>query len=90
MAGNRCFEVYSGIDVFGRGTFGGGGFSTNVALANILNKGPNNDENNNTENKAWTSVGLFAPGWTFEEAKDWYDYQIRESMYGCIRDYDFT
>ncbi|GAB5355230.1 hypothetical protein AAMO2058_000187900 [Amorphochlora amoebiformis] len=54
LAGDRRFDVYTGIDVFGRGTYGEGGFNTWVALEEIL-KGP-------------TSTCLFAPGWTMENA----------------------
>lgn len=41
-----------GIDVFGRNTYGGGGFDTYKALDVIKNYGLN--------------VGLFAPAWTYE------------------------
>ena len=67
----KKYFSYTGIDVFGRGSYGGGGFEVNVALSAIFK-----DESN-----AWTSVGLFAPGWTFEEAKDWSDYQSRENKF---------
>ncbi|KAL6078111.1 mannosyl-glycoprotein endo-beta-N-acetylglucosaminidase [Balamuthia mandrillaris] len=46
------FSVLTGIDVWGRGTFGGGGFDCWKALKVI--------------NEASTSVALFAPGWTLE------------------------
>lgn len=29
LAGERKFDVYTGIDIFGRNTFGGGGYDTN-------------------------------------------------------------
>lgn len=51
-AGGRKFDVYAGIDVFGRGTFGGGGFKCNVALKAIKD--------------CSLSTALFAPGWVFE------------------------
>ena len=31
-AGSRVRDVYMGIDVFGRNTFGGGGFNSNLGL----------------------------------------------------------
>ena len=50
-AGSRKADVFTGIDVWGRGSFGGGGFNCHKALRAI--------------NEA-TSVAIFAPGWTFE------------------------
>lgn len=41
-----------GVDVFGRGTFGGGGWNTNVGVAHAQEAG--------------LSVALFAPGWYYE------------------------
>ncbi|PIN20586.1 Mannosyl-glycoprotein endo-beta-N-acetylglucosaminidase [Handroanthus impetiginosus] len=52
VAGDRKFDVYMGIDVFGRGTFGGGQWTTNVAL-NVIKK----DD---------VSAAIFAPGWVYE------------------------
>ncbi|XP_010257045.1 PREDICTED: cytosolic endo-beta-N-acetylglucosaminidase 1-like [Nelumbo nucifera] len=52
IAGGRKFDVYMGIDVFGRGTYGGGQWNTNVAL-DVLKK---ND----------VSAAIFAPGWVYE------------------------
>jgi endo-beta-N-acetylglucosaminidase D len=52
LAGERRFDVFTGIDFFGRNTFGGGGFNAHKALREILT--------------AQTSIALFAPGWTFE------------------------
>ncbi|XP_041000722.1 cytosolic endo-beta-N-acetylglucosaminidase 1 isoform X2 [Juglans microcarpa x Juglans regia] len=52
IAGDRKFDVYMGIDVFGRGTYGGGQWNTNVAL-DVLKK---ND----------VSAAIFAPGWVYE------------------------
>ncbi|KAI5787164.1 glycosyl hydrolase family 85-domain-containing protein [Geopyxis carbonaria] len=49
---SRKQDVYTGIDIYGRGTFGGGGVNTPIALSAIAAAG--------------TSVALFAPGWTFE------------------------
>ncbi|KAJ6357500.1 hypothetical protein OIU78_005367 [Salix suchowensis] len=52
VAGDRKFDVYMGIDVFGRGTYGGGKWTTNVAL-DVLKK----DD---------VSAAIFAPGWVYE------------------------
>ncbi|KAL3521256.1 hypothetical protein ACH5RR_019405 [Cinchona calisaya] len=52
VAGNRQFDVYMGIDVFGRGTYGGGQWTTNVALDVIK--------------KDAVSAAIFAPGWVYE------------------------
>ncbi|KAL8051368.1 hypothetical protein ABFX02_06G143700 [Erythranthe guttata] len=52
VAGDRKFDVYMGIDVFGRSTFGGGQWTTNVAL-DVIKK-------NNI------SAAIFAPGWVYE------------------------
>lgn len=64
IAGDRSFDVYTGTDVFGRGTFAGGGFTTYVALEAIAAAG--------------TSAALFAPGWTFEKATDLKPFPQRE------------
>ncbi|XP_073122307.1 cytosolic endo-beta-N-acetylglucosaminidase 1 [Henckelia pumila] len=52
VAGDRRFDVYMGIDVFGRGTYGGGQWTTNVALDVIK--------------KDNVSAAIFAPGWVYE------------------------
>ncbi|XP_076954676.1 cytosolic endo-beta-N-acetylglucosaminidase 1-like [Bidens hawaiensis] len=52
VAGDRKFDVYMGIDVFGRGTYGDGQWTTNVAL-DVIKK---ND----------VSAAMFAPGWVYE------------------------
>lgn len=51
----RNFDVFAGIDVWGRGTYGGGGFECAKALRLIR--------------EAQLSAALFAPGWTFEGRK---------------------
>ena len=45
-------DIFVGIDVFGRNTFGGGGMTSNTAVKEIA--------------AAKQSVALFAPGWTME------------------------
>jgi endo-beta-N-acetylglucosaminidase D len=51
-AGDRKYDVYMGIDAFGRGTFGGGGYNCNIALEAARNSD--------------VSVALFACGWPYE------------------------
>ncbi|CAN6569020.1 unnamed protein product [Malus baccata var. baccata] len=52
VAGDRKYDVYMGIDVFGRGTFGGGQWNTSVALDVLKRDG--------------VSTAIFAPGWIYE------------------------
>ncbi|PKI31796.1 hypothetical protein CRG98_047799 [Punica granatum] len=52
VAGDRKYDVYMGIDVFGRGSYGGGQWNINVAL-DVLKK----EE---------VSAAIFAPGWVHE------------------------
>ncbi|TFK35723.1 glycosyl hydrolase family 85-domain-containing protein [Crucibulum laeve] len=47
-------DVYVGVDVWGRGTYGGGGFGTYRALEYVA------------PNTLKLSAALFAPGWTWE------------------------
>lgn len=35
VAGDRPFDVYMGVDVFGRNTFGGGGFQVSYAESEL-------------------------------------------------------
>ncbi|XP_059301860.1 cytosolic endo-beta-N-acetylglucosaminidase 1-like isoform X2 [Lycium ferocissimum] len=51
VAGDRKFDVYMGIDVFGRNTYGGGQWTTNLALDVIK--------------KDNVSAAIFAPGWVW-------------------------
>ncbi|XP_063226102.1 cytosolic endo-beta-N-acetylglucosaminidase isoform X1 [Bacillus rossius redtenbacheri] len=51
-AGCRKHDVYVGVDVFGRGCFGGGGFNTCKAMEVVRAHG--------------LSAALFAPGWVHE------------------------
>ncbi|KAD7480230.1 hypothetical protein E3N88_03366 [Mikania micrantha] len=66
VAGNRKFDVYMGIDVFGRGTYGGGQWTTNVALDVIK-------END-------VSAAMFAPGWVYER-KQATDFQTAQNQW---------
>ncbi|KZV93244.1 hypothetical protein EXIGLDRAFT_717473 [Exidia glandulosa HHB12029] len=49
-------DIYTGIDVWGRGTHGGGGFKSHWALDHIRAAG--------------TSTALFAPAWTWESQEE--------------------
>lgn len=51
-AKGRRLHVYMGIDTFGRGTWGGGGYNVDKALGKIR--------------RAGVSAALFAPAWTME------------------------
>ncbi|XP_072028003.1 cytosolic endo-beta-N-acetylglucosaminidase-like [Amphiura filiformis] len=52
-AGERKYDVFVGVDVFGRNCFGGGGWNTNKAMSVI--------RSNNL------SAAIFAPGWVMEK-----------------------
>jgi mannosyl-glycoprotein endo-beta-N-acetylglucosaminidase len=51
-AGARALDVLVGVDVHGRGCFGGGGHNAGLALA--------------AAKEAGLSAALFAPGWVYE------------------------
>ncbi|WOL14807.1 cytosolic endo-beta-N-acetylglucosaminidase 1-like [Canna indica] len=65
-AGDRRFDVYMGIDVFGRGTFGGGKWDANVAL-DVLKKYD-------------VSAAIFAPGWVYETEQET-DFQTAQNRW---------
>ncbi|KAI8030212.1 Cytosolic endo-beta-N-acetylglucosaminidase 1 [Camellia lanceoleosa] len=69
VAGNRKFDVYMGIDVFGRNTYGGGQWDTNVAL-DVLKK----DD---------VSAAIFAPGWVYE-TKQPPDFQTAQNRWWAL------
>ncbi|KAF7816514.1 cytosolic endo-beta-N-acetylglucosaminidase 1 [Senna tora] len=80
VAGDRKFDVYMGIDVFGRNTYGGGQWNTNVAL-DVIRK----DD---------VSAAIFAPGWVYEtkQAPDFQTAQNRwwglvEKSWGIVRNF---
>ncbi|KZV69070.1 glycoside hydrolase family 85 protein [Peniophora sp. CONT] len=62
-------DIYAGIDVYGRGSHGGGGFGSYRALEHIVPAG--------------LSTALFGQGWTWESTQDdegftwerWWDYE---------------
>ena len=62
---SRRFDIFVGLDVFGRGCPGGGGFDSNQALTMI--------------NYASLSCAIFAPGWTHEcaNAGDFRDRDVK-------------
>ncbi|CAK7325923.1 unnamed protein product [Dovyalis caffra] len=83
VAGDRKFDVYIGIDVFGRSTYGGGQWTTNVAL-DVLKK----DD---------VSAAIFAPGWVYEtkQPPDFQTAQNRwwslvEQSWGAVKFYPKT
>lgn len=55
LCANRKADVYVGVDVFGRGVFGGGGFTTCQAMEVIRRHG--------------LSAAIFAPGWVYEKCE---------------------
>ncbi|KAL8050132.1 hypothetical protein ABFX02_06G063200 [Erythranthe guttata] len=80
VAADRKFDVYMGIDVFGRGTYGDGEWTTNVAL-DVIKK---ND----------VSAAIFAPGWVYEtkQPPDFQTAQNRwwglvEKSWGIVQNY---
>lgn len=68
-AGDRKFDVYMGIDVFGRNTYGGGQWTTNVAL-DVLKE----DD---------VSAAIFAPGWVYE-TKQPPDFQTAQNRWWAL------
>ncbi|XP_042755524.1 cytosolic endo-beta-N-acetylglucosaminidase 1 isoform X2 [Lactuca sativa] len=69
VAGDRKFDVYMGIDVFGRGTYGGGQWTANVAL-DVIKK----DD---------VSAAIFAPGWVYE-TKQPPDFQTAQNRWWSL------
>ncbi|KAK8928238.1 hypothetical protein KSP39_PZI017503 [Platanthera zijinensis] len=69
VAGDRRFDVYMGIDVWGRGTYGGGQWKTNVAL-DVLKR----DD---------VSAAIFGPGWLYETQQG-EDFQGAQNRWWCL------
>ncbi|XP_065579981.1 uncharacterized protein LOC136039920 [Artemia franciscana] len=69
-AGIRSFDVYVGIDIFGRGTYGGGGWETWQAV-NVIRQHP-------------LSVALFAPGWVYESFEEDY-HNMQDKFWNFLR-----
>ena len=74
VCGGRHGDVFVGIDVWGRGTYGGGKYDTHVALEVIAKHG--------------LSTGVFAPAWTFESvgASDSGSMEAKMEMFACNED----
>ncbi|KAI9102114.1 hypothetical protein K1719_023624 [Acacia pycnantha] len=83
VAGDRKFDVYMGIDVFGRNSYGGGQWNVNVAL-DLLRKED-------------VSAAVFAPGWV-HQTKQPPDFQtaqnrwwgLLEKSWAILRNYSGT
>ncbi|XJO78271.1 hypothetical protein BDV3_002740 [Batrachochytrium dendrobatidis] len=71
--GQSPSRIYTGIDVWGRKTYGGGGFNVHKALKVIQSAG--------------TSCALFAPGWTYEYMRKTPFKQVEERFW-CNVDVD--
>jgi mannosyl-glycoprotein endo-beta-N-acetylglucosaminidase len=70
----RQYDVYVGVDVFGRGCLGGGGFSTAQATS--------------VAKEFDLSVALFAHGWTFETAVSFEEFLDNERRFWhLLQDY---
>jgi hypothetical protein len=69
-------NIYAGIDVFGRRTFGGGGMTCNAALTEIIG--------------AQQSAALFAPGWTLESCSDSVEFLARDGAFWKLIEGFFT
>ncbi|GLI61826.1 hypothetical protein VaNZ11_004267, partial [Volvox africanus] len=70
-AGSRSADVFMGVDVFGRGSYGGGKDNCQVALSAARSEG--------------LSAALFAPGWVYEEfPRDSFE-QRQEAFWAKIR-----
>ena len=73
----RIRDIYVGIDVFGRGCYGGGGFASNEALKQIVVERKNRK----------LSIAIFAPGWTHEtkpKPQDQCDTILHGNRVGCF------
>ncbi|PFH47313.1 glycoside hydrolase family 85 protein [Amanita thiersii Skay4041] len=65
-------DVFVGVDVWGRGTYGGGGFGTHLALEIV------------SPDSLGMSAAIFAPGWTWETRENdigrtwekWWDEEV--------------
>jgi mannosyl-glycoprotein endo-beta-N-acetylglucosaminidase len=63
---SRCSDVYYGVDVFGRGTIGGGGYNCCEAL-NLLDGVCKHPEISTLQSYSYSySAAVFAPGWLLE------------------------
>ncbi|CEF68676.1 Cytosolic endo-beta-N-acetylglucosaminidase [Strongyloides ratti] len=69
----KCKNVYVGIDIFGRKTFGGGGFNANVAMEEIKKRN--------------MSTVLFALGWLCEAHQNTCIFRQNEKFFELIKHY---
>ncbi|KAF8397213.1 hypothetical protein HHK36_016121 [Tetracentron sinense] len=74
VAGERKFDVYMGIDVFGRGTYGGGQWKSSLLSACQTNVALDVIKKDNV------SAAIFAPGWIYE-TKQPPDFQIAQNRW---------
>ncbi|KAL9680649.1 hypothetical protein QQ045_018534 [Rhodiola kirilowii] len=70
-AGDRKFDIYMGIDAFGRGSYGGGQWNTNVALEVLKQER--------------ISAAIFSPGWVYE-TKQPPDFQTAQNRWWSLID----
>lgn len=73
-AGARAASVYMGVDVFGRGSYGGGGFGSKLALAAAVEAG--------------LSAALFAPGWVRENLDKAKFHELQDQWWQQVIDED--
>jgi hypothetical protein len=69
-AGRRATSVYMGVDVFGRGSYGGGGFGVGQALS--------------AAREAGLSAALFAPGWVHENLEKTRFHELQDKWWGQV------
>eukprot|EP00794_Sanderia_malayensis_P001196 gene1196-568_t len=70
---NRRFDVYVGVDCFGRGCFGGGGWNTYLALQAIRRHN--------------LSAAIFAPGWVYETRAKSEFTECQNKFWGLLKSY---
>jgi hypothetical protein len=69
-AGARSSSVFMGVDVFGRGSYGGGGFGVGLALEAAAAAG--------------LSAALFAPGWVHENLDKAHFHELQDKWWGQV------
>ncbi|XP_072167910.1 cytosolic endo-beta-N-acetylglucosaminidase-like [Diadema setosum] len=75
-AGPRQFDVYVGVDVFGRNCFGGGGWNTNKAMEVIKRHN--------------LSAAIFAPGWVMEKLGEKEFIANQDKFWSLLHPYLYT
>ncbi len=76
-AGARQFDVYVGVDVFGRGCHGGGGFNSDLAMSVIRSYN--------------LSAAIFGFGWTHEtQASDFNFFTVERQFWAKLLPYLFV